>query len=232
MAAKREVAPAELLAEFPLREADQLPGFFLPATAAADMLVDHLQQLPCLRQQGVEALAHQVAHQPVGQRHVLGRRFQVDDFRLAQGVRLAGPLVLMKQRSRGDQRQVLGMVAAHAGLVVAEPQSPGLRDGDLQWLEQTLRVLMEPEDLLPALRGQAAFERVGCPLAGMDRLGLLGRFVDAERQAAVLQFGIRLGAGRGEEHHHGPLDLVAVGLLSAGLAVLAGRGDPQPAVAL
>ena len=80
--------------------------------------------------------------------------------------------------------------------------------------------------------GKLAFERVGRPLAGVDRLGLRGRFIDAERQAAVLQFRVGLLGGGRQEHHHRALDLVALGLLAAGAAVLAGRGDPQPAVAL
>lgn len=61
-------------------------------------------------------------------------------------------LVLVQERDRTDKREVLHVIAAHARQHVGENHLRGKRIHDEQRLQQTLRVLVQPQDVAAVLR--------------------------------------------------------------------------------
>ena len=139
-------------------------------------------------------------------------------------------LVLVQQRQRGDQRQVLGMVPPHPRLVDAKGQLLGPGNDHAQRFEQPLGVLVPLAYRLAI--GRDAFQRVGRPLPLVDGRGLCRLLVDRQAQAAVEQLGIRFFGRGGQQHGHRAFDFVVLRLLAARVPVLARAGDGQPPFAL
>ena len=78
------------------------------------------------------------------------------------------------------------MVAAIARAPARERQRHGERIEDGNRREQPLRVFQLGQHLLPFLPGDESGQRTALPLHLMDAVGLGGRFIDGEREAAVL----------------------------------------------
>ena len=122
--------------------------------------------------------------------------------------------MLMQQRNRSDQRQVFGVVTPHPCLIVAKRQPVGPRHDHRQRSQQTLRVVVQGLDVIRiAVR---VGSHVPCALAVVNFGRLVGRLVNPQRQAAVLQFGIGMFRGRGQKHHHGAFDRVGFRRLATG----------------
>ena len=117
--------PTGVLADLTPREAVVGAGQAALLTDRCHHVVDEPEQPAGLRRQIVHGPAQHFVGQAVGDLDVLQRHF--DKFHLFAVV-LGGldrPLVLMQERHRPDQRQVLDVVAAGARLVVQEGQRFG-----------------------------------------------------------------------------------------------------------
>ncbi len=106
-------------------------------------LVDEMQQAASLWRQIVDGPPQHLGGQLVGHRDVFQRHLDVFDLAV---VVLDGPhraLMLVQERDGADQRQVLHVVAARAGLVVQEGQTFREGIGNQQGPEQALGIAVE-----------------------------------------------------------------------------------------
>ena len=142
------------------------------------------------------------------------------------------PLVLVDQRHRVDQGQVLGVVAPRARAGVEKGQRGGVGVDDGQGAQQALGVAVPAEDGLSLLAGQQPGERPALALEPVDRPRLLPGLVDGQDEAPVEQLLVDVDRRGGEKDRHRPLDPVLVGHQAPRGRVLAGRGDRQLALGL
>ena len=141
-------------------------------------------------------------------------------------------LVLVQQRDRVDQRQVLLVIAARARAIVEEGELVRVRIDHRQRPEQPLGVAMQADDVFPGLPREQAFQRAPGALQTVNRLGLLAVLVHREHQAAVEQLLVDLDRGGGQEDHHRTFDPVLLRHQVARGRILAGRCDSELAFGL
>ena len=143
-----------------------------------------------------------------------------------------GPLVLMQQRDRPDQRQVFHVVTPGPGAAIRERQPRRERVHHRQRLEEPLRVLMRLHDPCLLGGGEEAVEGLRGTLPLVDRAGLAPVLVDRQDDAAVQELLVDVDRGGGQEDRRRPRDPVGVGHQPTRGHVLARRGDGQLAFGL
>lgn len=118
----------------------------------------------------VERAPQHVVREPVRDGDVAGRDLdELDRLPLVRH-RAHGPLILVHQRDRADQRQILQVVAPGAGAVVEEGQFPGVGIHHTQRTQQSLGVLVDLEDRVALVAGEHPFERLAFALEPVDGL--------------------------------------------------------------
>jgi hypothetical protein len=142
------------------------------------------------------------------------------------------PLVLVEERDRVDQGEVLLVIPPGPGPAIQEAElgSEGVHHRDGR--QQPLRVLMELDQPLALGAGQEAVQGPRRPLPLVDRPGLRAALVHREHQGAVGQLLVHLQRRRGQEQLHRTLHPVGMRHQLARLGILAGRGDGELALAL
>jgi hypothetical protein len=111
-----------------------------------DMGVDSQQQPAGLWGQLVERLPEHRMREAVGDLDIPDRRLHIRHLVPVDGRGLAGPLVLVQQRDRGDEVQVLAVVPPRPGPPIRERQPVRERIDDRQRFEEALRVPMQRHD--------------------------------------------------------------------------------------
>ncbi len=124
------VAPARVLTHVTTREPDVASIKTLLLGALRDHCVDLVQQAPRLRRQLVERAAEHLVREPVRDPDVVERHLDVLEALAVVLGSLERALILVQQRDRADQRQVLQVIAAQPRLLVAERQLLGVRVSD------------------------------------------------------------------------------------------------------
>ena len=93
-------------------------------------------------------------------------------------------LVLVQERERVDQREILLVIAPQARALIRERQRIGVGVSHRDRPQQPLRVLMDFEQPSLLAARKQAFEGALLALQVEDRAGLLARFIDAEGQSS------------------------------------------------
>jgi hypothetical protein len=114
------------------------------------------EQAPRLRRHFIERAPQHVMRQAIGQRDIVERDLDILDHLAPDRRGLQRSLVLVQKRDRIDQRQVLGMIAAHAGGFAAERQRFGIGIDHRHRPQQRLRRLVPRPDRGGFFRGQQA----------------------------------------------------------------------------
>ena len=123
--------------------------------------------------------------QPVRRRDVVERGLDVFDGAAVLLDRADRSLVLVQQRDRADEGEILHVIAPRARPVVEERQPLGERVHDAERPQEPLRVAMQAEHGGARLRAQQTGERFALALQAMDRRRLLPAFVHRQHEAAV-----------------------------------------------
>jgi hypothetical protein len=121
-----EVRPAGRGAHLPAGEPHVATDHLLGGGGAGDECVEQVEQPAGLRCQLIQRPAEHLMSEGVRQRDVGRGDFDVGDLPAGVGKGAARPLMLVQQRDRRDQRQVLRMVPPGPGPLVGEAQLRGV----------------------------------------------------------------------------------------------------------
>ena len=122
--------------------------------------------------------------------------------------RLHLALVLVEQRNRSNQRQILHVVPTRPRLVVQKRELLRVRIRYEKRLQEALGVLVQRHHVPAVVVLQEAFERLRVPLTLVNRPRLLAPLVHGEHDAAVQKLLVHLERRRRQEDHHRALHAV------------------------
>ena len=172
------VAPAGRLAHLAAAEAVVGASHVVLGAVRIDHRDDEAQEAPRLRRQLIERAPQDLMRKRIGERDVLERHLDVADCpaRMLHGAQHS--LMLVQERDRIDEGEVLLVIAPHARAVIEEGETVRVRVHDRQRLDEALRILVQREDPVTLGSRMQARQRPPRTLRGVDCGGLRAPLID------------------------------------------------------